>query len=72
MTEITDVDYEAIKKNEDFKKHVNGGYILIRQDKVDPEVAVADGMAQRDDSAPYTPETLKVAGVKPMEKDKVA
>lgn len=41
----------------DFKKHMRDGFITIRRDRVDPEVAVAADMAQADKSAPLTPES---------------
>lgn len=39
----------------DFKKHMKGGFITVRRESVDPEVAVGSGMKLRDESAPFTP-----------------
>ena len=56
-TEISEEDYEQLKLDETFKRHLDGGFIQIRKDIVDPEVAVAAGMKQKDSSAPLTPES---------------
>lgn len=68
-TEIDDEQYEALKKNLVFQSHLKTGLVVVRPDKVDPEVAVAADMTQRDNSAPLTPETLATSedGPKPME-----
>ena len=57
-TEISEDDLALLQENEVFKRHVEGGFITWRKEIVEPEVAVADGMAQRDKSAPPTPETI--------------
>lgn len=72
-TEITEQDLEELKKNQSFLRHEQKGFITVREDKVDAEVAVAAGMKQKDDSAPVTPNDYKdhqdFAGMK--EKPKV-
>jgi hypothetical protein len=67
-TEVSEDDLEFLETNNVFKRHVEGGYIRVRKEKVDPEVAVAAGMKQRDQSAPLTPESseFRMAGAKPM------
>jgi hypothetical protein len=64
VTRITDADYEYLvgkgledmfSGNSVFKKHVKNGFITVRKDSVDPEIAVAAGMKQKDQSAPVTP-----------------
>lgn len=54
-TEITDFDLDHLKRNMCFQKHVDGGFIQVREEKVDAEVAVGAGMNQKDESAPVTP-----------------
>jgi hypothetical protein len=80
-TKVSDEDFEHLKKNEQFQAHVKNGFITYRDDKVDPEVAVAAGMKQQDTSAPYTPNSPElnqpdqvaddgsiIRGVKPRDK----
>lgn len=55
VTAITDEEAELLRNDETFLTHQRNGYVIIRDDKVESEVAVAD-MESRDDSAPYTPE----------------
>lgn len=57
-TRVSDEDVRDLKTIFDFQRHCDNGYITIRDDKVDEEVAVAGGMKQFDSSAPYTPERL--------------
>lgn len=67
MTQVTDEQLEMLQNNEAFKRHVEQGYMLVRTDRVDPEVAVAADMEQRDGAAPLTPNTMKGLGAKPMD-----
>lgn len=53
-TEITEDQYDILKRNASFNEHVKRQFITVRFDKVDPEVAAAD-MKQKDDSSPLTP-----------------
>ena len=55
VTKITEEDYLHLQENSQFKRHEKNGFITVRNDNVDPEVAVAKGMNQKDDSAPVTP-----------------
>jgi len=48
---VTDDELEQLMANEVFKAHIANGFITVRDDKVDPEVAAAD-MEGRDASAP--------------------
>lgn len=52
LTIISDEQYDILKQNTEFKNHVERGFIQVRADKVDPEVAVAADMETRDKSAP--------------------
>lgn len=71
-TQVTEEELDLLEKNHTFNRHVAGGFIQVRKDKVDPEVAVAADMEQRDKSAPYTPESPEFAesGAKPMKSSK--
>ena len=59
LTTIDDEQLEVLENNFLFKQHVKSGHIVVRKDKVDPEVAVAADMEKRDGSAPVTPESLE-------------
>lgn len=69
-TQITDEQYEAIKKDKTFQKHVKNGFIVVTPSKEKVSKVVKD-MKDRDGSAQKTPadikklqeETLKKAGV---------
>ncbi|MDR0805951.1 MAG: hypothetical protein LBN41_04275 [Enterobacteriaceae bacterium] len=61
VTEVTPEQYAQLKKNHVFKLHMQNGYILVDQHKVDPEKAATD-MNSRDESAPDTPESLAAEG----------
>lgn len=70
-TEVSEEDFEILKQNEVFQRHVDNGFITYRKEKVDPEVAVATGMQLRDDSAPKVPEDfLPQKGPSPMDGNK--
>ncbi len=56
VTNVSDEDLALLEKDEVFQTHKKNGYIVVRSDKVDPEVAVADNMNARDISAPVVPE----------------
>ena len=66
MTEVTDEQMEILNRNFVFNQHKKAGYITIRTDKVDPEVAVAADMQQKDGSAPHTPNTFAREDLTPV------
>lgn len=53
-TEVTEEQLDILKRVPLFLEHEKRGFITVRSDKVDPEVAAAE-MKQKDDSAPVTP-----------------
>lgn len=53
VTRVTDDEAEKLKHHPTFKKHMERGFMTIRNDHVDGEVAAAD-MQGRDGSAPLT------------------
>lgn len=53
-TEISEADFDVLKENKVFQKHVEGGYISFDKKKVDADVAAVD-MEHRDVSAPIVP-----------------
>lgn len=55
VTIITEEELAQLETNHDFNAHIKNGFVTVRKDSVDPEVAVAAGMKQQDESAPYTP-----------------
>lgn len=57
VTKVTDEQYEALKKVEVFKTHVENGFIRADKNKEDAE-KVASDMTGRDESAPDTEESL--------------
>ena len=72
VTKVTEEEFEHLKNNEDFIRHEKAGHILVEEKKYDPEVVVAKGMKQADDSAPITPNTVKAVipgGAKPKGHD---
>lgn len=70
VTEVTEDQYQLLLQNDVFKRHVQNGFIQVREEKVDPEVAASSGMQQTDDSAPITPNDPRLqqeGGVKVLE-----
>ena len=68
-TEVTREDMEILKDLHVFQQHMKNGFITIREEKIDPEVAVAAEMEQKDKSAPFTPESrefVEHGGAPPM------
>lgn len=55
VTEITDSDYQMIKDNEDFKRHIANGFLFVDDSKHDVN-EVADDLVARDESAPLVPD----------------
>jgi len=58
VTEITFAEYDMLKTNEDFKRHVANGFIYVDDSgrKAAPVDHVVDDLVARDDSAPLVPE----------------
>lgn len=58
LTSISDEDYEILKKNHDFNRHVENGFIVVQkqQEKVEK---VVKSMQPKDGSAQLTPEDFK-------------
>lgn len=60
-TAVEDEDFEWLKDNFAFKQHERNGFITVRKDKVDPEVAAANMATrqfkgeQRIDAFPVSP-----------------
>jgi hypothetical protein len=65
-TLVSDEDMEWLKDDYSFKQHIKNGYIVVRKQKVDPEVAAADMVTrnQKTDACPIVPQdfTEKPAG----------
>ena len=55
VTEISAEEFELLKGNKVFQKHVDGGYVTFEENKVDVEKVVSD-MEGRDESAPVVPQ----------------
>ena len=53
-TEVDDADYDALKKNPVFLKHVADGFLTVQTKKAEAE-KVASDMNLKDKSAPLTP-----------------
>ena len=67
VTSVTDEQLEALQQNDDFKLHVENGFIKISTAKEDADVVAAD-MNSRDDAAPIVPQDYEGAtGAKPAE-----
>lgn len=69
VTEVTEVQLEALRSNPVFRTHEENGFIVISDINTDPEKIAAD-MQGRDQSAPLVPQdnvageaTVVVAGV---------
>ena len=73
-TEVSEEDYGLLQQDHTFLLHKKNGFITVREEKVDPEVAVAADMEQKDASAPLTPESTEFEeqGGAPPKKDAVA
>ena len=56
-TEITDAQYEELQQNTTFKRHVQRGFIVVKDSKDDPDRVAQKNMEARDHSAPYTPKS---------------
>lgn len=80
MTKITDEEYDFLKKDELFQRHVKNGFITVRDAKADADVVAAD-MTSRDPSDPLqdadlgkdtngNPMTAKVGTDLPVKKKK--
>lgn len=65
-TKITKEEAKLLKEHRLFKLHEKNGFVRIREDKVEPEVAVAEDMNSRDNSAPLVPEDFVNDEVKPQ------
>jgi hypothetical protein len=65
-TAVEDEDMEWLKDDFSFKQLIKNGYISVRKQKVDPEVAAADMVTrdQKTDACPIVPQdfTEKAAG----------
>jgi hypothetical protein len=57
-TSVSDEDFEWLKEDYSFKRHMNNGYITVQKSKVDPEVAAADMTTrnQKTDACPLVPQ----------------
>lgn len=71
-TMITEQELEVLKQIHDFQVHMKNGFVVVSKEELDPVKVVADGMKQKDDSAPVTPESeVFIQGdketLKPME-----
>jgi hypothetical protein len=55
VTEISAEDYEFLKDNVQFRKHVENGYITVEEREASIEKVVTN-MEPRDESAPLVPE----------------
>jgi hypothetical protein len=63
-TAIEDTDYEWLKDDPAFKRHVAAGFVKVSKSATDPDKA-ADSMKQRDGSAPLVPNDFKASGANP-------
>lgn len=74
-TEVSAEEMASLQSNSTYLVHRKNGFITEREEKVDPEVAVAADMAQKDKSAPLSPESTEfeeAGGAKPKKKDQDA
>lgn len=55
VTNVNDADMEILMANKSFQRHMKAGHISYEKKAVDTEKKVSD-MAQKDGSAPVTPE----------------
>jgi len=60
VTMINDEELELLEKNPSFQKHVERGFLTVEKREIAPE-KVADDMAEKDRSAPLTPEDCENA-----------
>lgn len=61
VTQVTDEQVAALKKNHVFQLHLENGFLTIEKSKADPE-KVASDMTGRDKSAPDTTEDMLLKG----------
>jgi hypothetical protein len=65
-TTVEDEDMEWLKEDFSFKQHIKNGYITVRKQKADPEVAAAEMVThdQKTDACPIVPQDFneKAAG----------
>jgi hypothetical protein len=58
VTIVSDEDMEFLKGNEAFNRHIKGGFLSVDSKKISAEKK-ADDMAQKDGSAPLTPQDFE-------------
>ena len=58
-TEITEEDYEMLKKNSVFLRHEKNGYVVVHAEKRDAEKVAAKELKAKDESAPLTMDDYK-------------
>ncbi len=70
-TMVEDEDMEWLKDDFSFKQHIKNGYITVRKQKTDPEVAAANMVTrdQKTDACPIVPQDFNE---KPAGKDLTA
>ena len=54
-TEIDERQYEVLKRNTMFQRHLEQGFLVVKTEVDDPELIAKKYMAARDASAPLTP-----------------
>lgn len=64
MTEITEDDFEFLKKNVVFMRHAQRGFIKVLDEKIDVEKVAADQNRASGD-VPVTPQDFEAEDVKP-------
>lgn len=58
VTQVSDEEFELLKQNASFQKHVQAGFLSFDKKEVAAEKKVAD-MADKDGSAPVTPQDFE-------------
>ena len=57
-TAVSDEDFEWLKDDHSFKTHLKNGYLTVRKDEVNPEVAAAEMVThdRKSDACPIVPQ----------------
>ena len=67
VTQVSKDQADRLREHRVFKKHLDGGFVFIYDEKKDPEKVIsAEGMQTRDVSAPMVPNDVESDGGSPL------
>lgn len=63
VTAVSEEDYEHLKTNDIFQKHVRENYVIVEASKQDADTVAFKKLKKKDGSAPVTPDDFKEGDV---------